>query len=362
MPCEEDDLDDLELSGSQEQPTKYVRHSLVRKYRACHGNHEVAFGIDAATDATNLFPESIITYICQIQKAYPQLKIQQFAPFKSSCRIYCYKGSEQMRVVAEKCKPISYALAEAKRQALKLGEEIEETPSEITFDMAEVAFRLGKPVNEVIKMIKKVEWELVEETGRFRRTHVRVKFDLNSFHLRAVGDLDEKERGELYDFLVDYMKKYEMIERNKVMNLYKTFKAHSIPVEKMSDRYSRRNACTMLKAAIDNYFNPTDAQYLADEANMHQASAETAIADDKSIEIPQSTRDTITKKAHEFILKHGTEHVPRSIARIFQGISCPNYPAEHWGKNRMWWRIFPETDFLKLEELIKAAWIQRADQ
>uniref|UniRef100_A0A6G1SNA2 DNA 3'-5' helicase n=1 Tax=Aceria tosichella TaxID=561515 RepID=A0A6G1SNA2_9ACAR len=365
--CDEDDLDDIEIDNSlvdnKQRPVKYIRESVVRKHRACHGNHEVAFGIDLATEATNLSPESIITYICQIQKAYPQLKIQQFAPFKSSCKVFCYKGKKQMQEVKSRCKAISFAMAWADRLKAKAGEKDDadnDGPSEITFDLAEVAFRLKQSVTDVIKSIKKVEWELVEETGRFRRSHVRVKFDVNSFHLRAVGDLNDQERDELHKFLIDSMKKYETVERNKVMNLYKTFEAHSLDVEKMGDKYSRLTTSMKLKKAVDSYFNPPDDQYLAEEANMHQKSPEAAAAasGEQSIEIPKSTIEAISKKAHDFILKHGTEHLPRSIAKIFQGISCPNYTAEHWGQNRLWWRAFPDVDFLKLEELIKAAWIR----
>lgn len=367
-PCDEDDddLDEMEATNSftdGKQPVKYIRESVVRKHRACHGDHEVAFGIDAAIESTNLSPESLITYICQLQKAYPQLKIQQFAPFKSSCKVFCYKGPKQMQDVKSKCKAISCALAwsSIERKKSKMGEKNkldDDGPSEITFDLAEVAFRLKQSVTDVIKSIKKVEWELVEETGRFRRSHIRVKFDVNSFHLRAVGDLNEQEKDELHKFLVDSMKKYETIERNKVMKMYKTFKAHSIGVDKMSEKYTRLTASVGLKKAVDRYFNPSDNQYLDEEANMHNESPEVVAEDQLSIEISKSTIEAISKKAHEFILKHGTEHLPRSITKIFQGISCPNYPAEHWGKNRMWWRIFPDVDFLKLEELVKAVWVK----
>jgi ATP-dependent DNA helicase Q4 len=354
--CDEDDLEDVESTNSangEQKPVKYIRESIVRKHRACPGSHEVAFGIDAATEATNLSPESIITYICQIQKAYPQLKIHQFAPFKSMCKVFCYKGPKQMQELRSSCKAISLALAvrmcsEKKKESTEIKNLIEnECPQEITFDLAEVAFRLNKSIGEVIKSIKKVEWELVEQTGRFRRSHVRVKFDVNSFHFRTVGDLNEQEKDELHKFLVDYMKKHEMIERNKVANMYKTFKEYNIAIDKMTDKYTRLTSSMNLKRSIDDYFNSSDASLRMFESIDH------------SLEMPQSTKEAISKKANDFILKHGTEHLPRSIAKIFQGISCPNYPAEHWGKNRMWWRCFPDVDFLKLEELIKAAWIQR---
>ena len=40
------------------------------------------------------------------------------------------------------------------------------------------------------------------------------------------------------------------------------------------------------------------------------------------------------------------------IARIFHGIGTPKYPAEIWGRNRLFWRSHLDFDF---EKIIKVA-------
>ena len=55
----------------------------------------------------------------------------------------------------------------------------------------------------------------------------------------------------------------------------------------------------------------------------------------------------------QFIHLYGTEHqlTGRSIARVFQGISSPCFPAEVWGKVRRFWRSHMDVDFNKLRNM-----------
>lgn len=235
--CSDDDLDgedsfeDLSppTTTDEKKPTKFIKKSLVKKHRACSG-HEVAFSISSATEQLNLSPESIITFMCQVQQAYPQLKIRQFSPIRSDCHILCYKGSKQMEELAKSCPIIRSALFQHKLACKKEGQQDYVTPNKFSFEITDVAMITAKSTDEIRKILRKAEWELVEETGRFRKSQVRVKFDGNSFHLETVCDLSQDEKSELFHFLYDYMQKHESISRNKVFNMYETFKRHSISV------------------------------------------------------------------------------------------------------------------------------------
>jgi len=354
---DEDDVviagsDDTVSDGKENSAIKYVRKSIVRKHRLCR-RHEVSFPIEEATNEINLKPESIITLICQLQRSYPQLQIEQYVPIKSTCNLLCYHGPSQMESLAETSKPVGAALHLYRQEQIKTHGCKGETPNKLSFDVVRIAAILGKPSSEVIRMLKKTEWELVEKTGRFRRSQARVKFDGNSFHLKTVGDLDEGELDEINSFLFDFMKLYETVERSKLVRVFNTLKRHSITVDKMKDRTVRLDLSSRLKVALNEYFNPSLRKqdvvvesYLSDQitdANLGETTCE----------LTEFKENNIRKNARAFISAHGKNYSPRIIARIFQGISTPSYPAEVWGLNKRWWRIHLDVDFIKLTSIIQ---------
>lgn len=353
----EDDLDDFRLltnenetSEKENKPVKYVRNSIVKKHRPCKG-HEVAFSLESAANAINLSPESIITLICILEQAYPQLKLKQFTPIKPQCNLFCYKGPSQLEALAKTSPAVKVALDSHNIQQIRTTGSRGETPNKLTFDVLKVATRLAKPYGDVVRMLKKCEWELVEKTGSFRRSQVKVSFEGNSFHIRAIGDLEEKELEELNNFLYDTVKLRETIERERVAKVYHTLKNHSINVEQMKDKILRLDVSRKLKMALNNHFdlslepNPTPVG----EANdLNESNGK--YSEDKL----SSTREQLIRKsARAFISAHGKDWTPRAIAKIFQGISTPNHPAEIWGMNKKWWRIHLDIDFLRLTSIIQ---------
>lgn len=350
----DDSFEDAEASErNKNKPTKFIRSSIVKKHRPCLG-HEIAFSIAQATEEVNLSPESIITFICQLQQAYPQLKIQQFTPLKSRCQVICYKGPQQMERLANSCPAIRAALFQHKKIFLQQGGTNYTTPDRLSFEITEVASMIGKSTEEIKKMLLKTQWELVEETGRFRKSQVHVIFDGNSFHLHTLCDLSLEEKDEIYNFLIDYMRKYEMIGRNKIFKMYNIFKAHSMSVDQMKDKIVRLNTSTKLKQALNSYFNPTNDQYIINESTSHEE------LEQAGEEIPEAQREAVIASAKAFIAGNGTQHTPRAIAKIFQGVSCPNYPAETWGQARRFWRVHPDVDFLKLQAIVRKEWMRMA--
>lgn len=352
--CSEDDLDEDELledsdeTSKENQPVKYVHKSIVKKHRFCKG-HEVAFSLEEASQKINLRPESIITLICQLQQAYPQLQIKQFTPIRATCSLFCYKGVKQMEKLQSSCGAVRSALFLHKTDYIKThGASSYELPTKLKFDIIKVAKWQGLPTIDVIKMLKKTEWELVEETGKFRRSHVRVNFEGNSFHMQSVGDVEAQELEEINKFLVDYMTKFECIERNRVAKVYNVFKNHIIDIDQMGDRISRLHTSSNLKITLNGYFNPSSKQHQLNEATLYNL-PESEQANQK---LSEPVEELIRKNARAFISGHGKDFSKFAIAKIFQGISTPNFPAEVWGMNKKWWRIHCDVDFIKLAAII----------
>lgn len=358
----EEDLDDCQLladkpagesPGKENQPIKYVRHSVVKKHRPCKG-HEVAFSLEEASNEINLSQESIITLICILEQAYPQLKIKQFTPIKPTCNLFCYKGPSQLEALAKNSPAVKVALDCHNLDHIRTYGTRGETPNRLVFDVLKIASRLAKPYGDVVRMLKKTEWELVDKTGRFRRSQVKVRFEGNSFHIRSVGDLDEKELDEINNFLYDTIKLRETIERKKVAKVYQTFKKHSINVDQMKDKILRLDVSSKLKGALNNYFDLSTEPSLAPVADVTDKTSQCNDTDDNAGDVlSQAKEQIIRKSARAFISAHGKEFTPRAIAKIFQGISTPNHPADIWGMNKKWWRIHLDVDFLKLTSIIQ---------
>lgn len=354
----EDDCVELlcnKRSGGKENcSVRYVHKSIVKKHRTCEG-HEIAIPIDEASQEINLKPESIITLICQLQQAYPQLRIKLFTPTKSICNLFCYHGPEQLEALAKKSKPVEYALFQHKKDQPKISDK----PNKLSFDVIGVASKMGCPSADVIRMLKKIEWELVEKTGKFRRSQVRTSFEGNSFHLQAVGDLDEKEYKEIHSFLLDFQKVYEQVERSRIAKVYNTFKKYSIDIDSMKDKEKRLDTSSRLKSALNSYFDPSIEPQLPPESTVSRNCLQANLTgcekldEDASDKMSDVKEQLVRKSARAFVSAHGKNFTPWTIARIFQGVSTPNYLAEHWGTNRKWWRVHLDADFQQMTSIIE---------
>lgn len=337
-----------DLGKENESTSSTSNVSQVQSVRCCRG-HEVTFPIEEASKQVNLKPESIMTLICQLEQAYPQLGITQYTPIKSDCTIFCYKGSSQMEKLAKTSRVVGEVV---KLDRLKNRESNEPVPSKITFDVVKIASLLGKSSGEVVKLCKATEWEVVEKTGKFRRSQVRVTFDVNSFHLKSVGDLNEQELDEIYSFLCDYCSQFENIERDKIVRVFNTFRKFSVDLEQMNNKEIRLDISSKLKEALNTYFD--SSSILAGSNETVDDSSNNMLALPEVDSKYKLHREMAARKtARAFISTVGRNFNPRNIARIFQGISTPLYPAEHWGLNKKWWRAHLDLDFIRLTEIIK---------
>ncbi|KAG9510121.1 ATP-dependent DNA helicase Q4, partial [Fragariocoptes setiger] len=286
--------------------------SLVMNYRLCKA-HEISFDIDKTVEEVNLRPEVIMTLVCKLEAAYPQLNLKMHPPTKTKCNLLCYGGAQQMEDLSKRCPPVGAALLLHRKENIKNMGSKGETPNKLSFCVVDVASKIGKSSDEVKRMLRSTEWEFNKTTGRFKRSHIRVNFEGNSFHFTVVGGLNQKELDELTNYLYHFSRKYELIERAKIERVFNTFMDHTIDTSIMGSAEDERNVRPPGEAEITS----------------------------------------IRKDVRSFLSYHGRKFTPRTIAKIFQGISTPNYPAEVWGRNYKYWRSHLEVDFLELTNIIK---------
>lgn len=299
--------------------------SVIKKHRLCTG-HEIAFSIEEATREMNLWPELIMTLLCQIQQAYPQLLLKQFPTCKPNFTLSC-KSPEQLKGLEVKSRPVKTALFLERKNNQPCG-----SSRKLNCDAVKVASVIGESSEEVIKSLYRLKWELSEKSGRFHRSDVRVtNSNKGYFHVLAVGDLDQEETKAIEAFVINSVHRYESKERTRILNVYETFKSHCITLDKMLEKNSRLVMSDRIKTALITYFDKEDSNQLGNDVIG-------SISGAKDLEIRASAR--------AFASAHGKEgYSPQIMAKIFQGISTPNHPAEHWGPNRKWWRKHIDVDF-----------------
>lgn len=338
-------LCDSSGSGVKDQ-IKYLRKSVVRKHRACP-THEVSFCIEKTVKDLNLRYESLMTLIIQLQQTYPQLQLKIFPPAKLMCTLNCKKGPAQLEKLCSASDLVYFAVQDFKREYRKSTGELCVNPKRISFNVATLAKRKGMSSDDAIKHLKKLEWELVDKTGSFRRSNVEVKFYGNMFHLKLALDLTQEEKTEISNFLVDYMRSYEKIERMKVFNVYKVFKDHCLTMDQISIKDTRLETSASLRRALDDYYNKPPDESLANPARLSETH-------ELSGQLNPIKAEGIKRTVTAFLSAHSNHaFLPVDVAKILQGISTPVYSSESWGvANRKFWRSLIDVDFKDLKNII----------
>jgi len=78
--------------------------------------------------------------------------------------------------------------------------------------------------------------------------------------------------------------------------------------------------------------------------------------------------DLIRRDIERFLLSHDDPGITgRTIAKIFQGISSPCFPAIDWGRNKAFWRRYLDVDFhfitrLASEEIVRFRWFPNSNR
>nr|XP_033790595.1 ATP-dependent DNA helicase Q4 isoform X2 [Geotrypetes seraphini] len=343
----------LEGLSEEQSPTPFplTNGEGGKQHRACY-RHERAIPIEQTLEALDIREEGIETLLCYLE-LHPQHWVELLHPTLSSCRIVCYSGPQQLKMLGQRCPPIAVCLA---RERLK---GIDHThSSSIEFNVVELADSMGWEVLPVKRALRQLQWNTQVQKG-FQgtgRSGVLAEFSNLSFHFCSYGDLADDEMDSVCEFLY-----HKVVAREKAA----LFQLHACFQTFMRVAFRNCNQCSdgedverssQLKTMLLDYF---ERKVVLDQNGIDPQEDTMKNEEDFSKVKLQDCEDQIRSDLRHFLSIHQEEKFSgRSIARIFHGIGSPCYPAQVYGKDRRYWRKHIHIDFNELihlatEEIIR---------
>lgn len=281
----------------------------------CKG-HEVAIPIDETVEELDLQAEVIVTLLCYLE-LHPQQIVKVLNNTYTMCKIAFYGDIDSLNNMAQKCPPLQWAL----KFKNTINNKFERKKCNILeFPVVEVAAEIGWESGITKYKLKNLEW-IVDENGISRKSSLKVEFHTLGFRIRAPGDLTSLELDKMLDYLhetVITQEKSRLQQLEEIsITLHKLGSStiHNLIYLPSEERQQKSNE---LKSIIQSYFQREDVVDINIETR--PLNEEHVISDVRAL--ISSYRDC--------------KFSGRSIARIFQGISSPNYPAIIWGRCKFW--------------------------
>lgn len=280
---------------------------------ACCNGHEVGIPIDSTVEELDLPSENIATMLCYVE-LHPKQYIKFLNNAYINCKISSYGGPKKIHEAAKSCRPLAMALLiENKKDPSIMSNSV------LEFNVIEVAAAIGWESGVTKYQLKNLEWNT--ETGISRRSHLKVEFNTLGFRIRARGDLSSTELDSILDELhnsVVSQEKARLFQLEECNLAFRRLGNYSLESTTLSHEVLLKTS-NILKDTIRNYFE-------RDSLPANLTLAERPL--DVERVIPDVRALICTYKDCNF--------TGRSIARIFQGISSPNYPAIVWGRCKFW--------------------------
>ncbi|XP_023011510.2 recQ4 helicase [Leptinotarsa decemlineata] len=300
---------------------RYVIRKLLQKVFvpcSCTGQcpkHEVAFSIKATEEALDVPEENISTLLCYLQ-LHDNKYIEVASPAYTTCKIMSCGGSMQIRKAAKECPPLAMALALYKPDDGKDQNVLE-------FPVVDVAAAMGWESGICKYKLKNLEWITVN--NQQKRSTISVQFSDLGFRLFAPGNLSENQLDEALDSL------YQRVVDQEHKALLQLNAIHETLCKVAKSSYKdclSEYGDDQIKLKVREYFNSPDPLKFVSEEKPRKFNEEQLVAD-----------------IHALICMYKDNSFNgRAIARIFQGIQSPNYPAVIWYRCKFW-RSHVDVDF-----------------
>ncbi|CAG9088165.1 unnamed protein product [Plutella xylostella] len=281
----------------------------------CKG-HEVGIPIDQTVEELDVASENIETLLCYLE-LHKKKYIKVLNNAYTICKVMSYGGPQKILDAAKSCPPLAMAyLLESKKDP-------DVTKSNILeFQVIEAAAAIGWDSGMCKYRLKNMEW--LTENGSSQRSQLKIEFNTLGFRIKAPGDLDPSELDEMLDDLhggvmsQEKAKLYQLEEINKAFRELGNYSLQQKELSEGNDFLVEKS--NKLKSIIKHYFQREDN-----------------IDNNIVLEERPLDEERVAADARALIVSYkDCSFTGRSIARIFQGIQSPNYPALVWGRCKFW--------------------------
>uniref|UniRef100_A0A670ZRG5 DNA 3'-5' helicase n=1 Tax=Pseudonaja textilis TaxID=8673 RepID=A0A670ZRG5_PSETE len=302
--------------------------------RICY-KHERAIPIQQTVEALDLREEGIETLLCYLE-LHPCRWVELLHPTFSSCRISCYKGPQQLRVVSRRCPPLAVCLAQQRLKGVRATQA-----SSVEFDVIALADSMGWEVLPVKRALRQLQWNTSWQNGKPAGSLILVEFRELSFHLRSYGDLSEDELDGVCDFLHQRVTSREKAALQQLQVCFQAFQSVAFPTYAPCCDHADQEKSSQLKSLLVAYF---EKQPVLDEPSTGAERGADHLQDQWEQQIQGDIR-------HFLSIRQDEKFSGRAVARIFHGIGSPCYPAQIYGRDRRFWRKYLHFDFHKIMRL-----------
>lgn len=308
--------------------------SITQNRTGCKG-HEVGIPIDSTVENLDLPSENIATLLCYVE-LHPKNYIKLLNNAYIICKISSYGGPSKILEAAKTCAPLAMAyLLESKKDSDTLNKTI------LEFNVIEVASAIGWESGVTKYNLKNLEW--ISEGGSFRKSQLKVEFNTLGFRIKAPGNLAPTELDAILDDLhnsVLLQERTRLYQLEEINTAFSKIGNYSIQNQNLGEELLTQQS-NELKVTIRSYFQRENNIPTHITLEPRPLDEERVISDVRSL--------IATYKDCDF--------TGRSIARIFQGISSPNYSALVWGRCKFW-RSHIHEDFYGLVKIATQQIIQ----
>ncbi|KRG07670.1 ATP-dependent DNA helicase Q4 [Drosophila mojavensis] len=300
----------------------------------CPG-HEIGFSVEKTVEALDIPAENISTLLCYMELE-PRWCMNVLSSAYIMAKVISYGGPKYLKHAAKECPPLAMAIAlQIKNKTFK------EDANIIEFSVVDIAAGIGWNSGVVKYQLKNLEW--MQVNGYPKRSPISVNFFDLGFRIKAPGDFTEAEIDDALDTLYT---RSVMQERTQLIQLQ--YVAHGLSAVAYSSCGQccsvdfPQDRCAQLKGIVRNYFRNDYPQDLELE-----------------IEPSDVPDDHIIADVHALINMYPDNTFSgRNIARLFHGISSPNYPAVMWGRCK-YWRAHTKVDFNRILKLANMEIVKR---
>uniref|UniRef100_A0A8B9BPR6 DNA 3'-5' helicase n=1 Tax=Anser brachyrhynchus TaxID=132585 RepID=A0A8B9BPR6_9AVES len=321
-----------DLGGVRKGPEGGTRLRGPQPWRACY-MHERAVPVQRTVEELDVREEGIETLLCYLE-LHPRRWLELLPPTYSSCRVRCYSGPQQLRAAARSCPPLAVFLA---RERLAGRPHARDSSAE--FDVVSLSDSMGWEVPLVKRALRQLQWDPQLRPGT-AGGGVLVEFAELSFHLRAYGDLSERELDSVCDFLHRRVVARERAALGQLRACFRAFKSVAFQSCGPHPEQAEEERSSRLRALLRDYFEK--------EAPGEPDVEATRCAPPPSPH-PQDGEDQVRADVRRFLaIRQDEKFSGRAVARIFHGIGSPCYPAQVYGRDRRFWRKHLRFDFHRL--------------